>query len=67
MFPDELSAFPPDREMKLAIDLTPEAKPMTKALHTMTPVKMRKLAKQRQEMSEEEAIRPSVSPKVHRY
>ncbi|KAL8089414.1 hypothetical protein AgCh_039025 [Apium graveolens] len=63
MFLDELSTFPPDREMKLVIDLAPETKPVTKALHKMTPVKMRKLAKQMQEMLEEEAIRPSVSPK----
>ena len=53
--------------MKLAIDLAPETKPVTKALHKMAPVKMRKLAKQRQEMLEEEAIRPSVSYEVHRY
>ena len=67
MFLDELSTFPPYREMKLSIDLAPETKPVTKALYKMAPVKMRKLAKQMQEMLEEEAIRPSVSHKVHRY
>ncbi|KAL8119999.1 hypothetical protein AgCh_017217 [Apium graveolens] len=63
MFPDELSTYPPDREIKLSIDLAPETKPVTKALHKMAPVKMRKLAKQMQEMLEEEAFRPSVSHK----
>ncbi|KAL8134884.1 hypothetical protein AgCh_009770 [Apium graveolens] len=38
MFLDELSTFPPDREMKLVIDLAPETKPVTKALHKMAPV-----------------------------
>ncbi|KAL8124013.1 hypothetical protein AgCh_011860 [Apium graveolens] len=66
MFPDELSIFLSDREMKLAIDVAPEMKPVTKALHKMAPVKMRKLAKQMLEMLEEEVIRPSVSHKVHR-
>ena len=46
MFPDELPKFTPDREMKLAIDLAPETKPVTKALHKMAPVKMMKVAKQ---------------------
>ncbi|KAL8108694.1 hypothetical protein AgCh_024961 [Apium graveolens] len=61
MFPDELSIFPPDREMKLAINLALETKPVTQALHKMAPVKMRKLAKQMQETFKKEAIRPSVS------
>ncbi|KAL8134143.1 hypothetical protein AgCh_009277 [Apium graveolens] len=52
-----------DREMKLAIDLAPETKPVTRAFHKMAPVKMRKLAKQMQEMLEEGAIRPSVPHK----
>ena len=67
MFPDELSIFPLDREMKLAIDLAPEKKPVTKALHKMVPIKMRKLAKQMQGMLEEEAIRPGVFHTVHQY
>ena len=37
MFPDKLSTFPPDREMKLAIDLAPETKLVTKALPKMAP------------------------------
>ncbi|KAL8120137.1 hypothetical protein AgCh_017319 [Apium graveolens] len=64
MFPDELSIFPPDREMKFVIDLAPKTKPVTKVLHKITPVKMRKLAKKMQEMLEEEAIRPNVSHKT---
>ena len=53
--------------MKFVIDLAPETKPVTKILHKMAPVRIRELAKQMQEILEEEAIRPSVSPKVHRY
>ncbi|KAL8089701.1 hypothetical protein AgCh_039255 [Apium graveolens] len=62
VFPDELPGLPLDREIEFAIDLAPGTEPVSKAPYRMTPVEMKELAKQLQDLLEKGVIRPSVSP-----
>ena len=62
VFPDELPGLPPDREIEFAIELAPEAEPVSKAPYRMAPVEMRELATQMQDLLDKGIIRPSVSP-----
>ncbi|KAL8120759.1 hypothetical protein AgCh_017802 [Apium graveolens] len=62
VFPDDLPGLPPDREIEFAIDLSPRTEPVSKAPYRMTPVEMKELATQLQDLLEKGVIRPSVSP-----
>ena len=53
--------LPPDREVKLSIDLLPSTGPISKAPYKMAPAKLRELV-QLQELLDKGFIRPSVSP-----
>ncbi|KAL8134776.1 hypothetical protein AgCh_009695 [Apium graveolens] len=61
VFPEELPGLPPDREIEFPIDLIPGAEPVSKAPYRMTPMEMKELAKQFQELLDKGVIRPSVS------
>ncbi|GJX72019.1 putative reverse transcriptase domain-containing protein [Tanacetum coccineum] len=62
VFPDELPGLPPAREIEFGIELILGAEPISKALYRMTPVELKELKEQLQEMLENGFIRPSVSP-----
>ncbi|GKF81858.1 hypothetical protein Tco_0240460 [Tanacetum coccineum] len=62
VFPDELPGLPPAREIEFSIELIPGAEPISKAPYRMTPVELKELKEQLQEMLENGFIRPSVSP-----
>ncbi|KAL8157153.1 hypothetical protein AgCh_002020 [Apium graveolens] len=61
VFPDELSGLPPDREIEFIIDLAPGTEPVSKAPYRMTPVEMKELSTQLQDLLDRGIIRPSVS------
>ena len=56
VFPDELSGLPPDREIEFTIDLAPGTEPVSKAPYHMSPVEMKELAVQLQELLDKEVI-----------
>ncbi|GJZ44987.1 hypothetical protein Tco_0592583 [Tanacetum coccineum] len=62
VFPDELSGLPPERKAEFTIELIPGAQPISKAPYRMTPVELKELKDQLQELLERGFIRPSVSP-----
>ncbi|KAL8104528.1 hypothetical protein AgCh_028665 [Apium graveolens] len=62
VFPDDLPGLLPEREIEFAIDLAPGTEPVSKAPYRMTPVEMKELATQLQDLLEKGVIRPSVSP-----
>ena len=54
--------MPPQREIEVAIDVVPGATPASITLYRMTPVELKELKLQLQELLEKQFIRPSVSP-----
>ena len=54
--------MPPHREIEVAIDVVPGATPASITLYRMTPVELKELKLQLQELLEKRFIRPSVSP-----
>ncbi|GJR76093.1 putative reverse transcriptase domain-containing protein [Tanacetum coccineum] len=62
VFPDELPGLPPEREVEFMIELIPGAQPISKAPYRMTPVELKELKDQLQELLERGFIRLSVSP-----
>ncbi|GKB44722.1 hypothetical protein Tco_0889664 [Tanacetum coccineum] len=68
LFPLEMSDFdiilglPPERKAKFTIELIPGAQPISKAPYRMTPVELKELKDQLQELLERDFIRLSVSP-----
>nr|GEW89971.1 putative reverse transcriptase domain-containing protein [Tanacetum cinerariifolium] len=61
-FPDDLSGFPPPRQVEFRIDLVPGVAPVERAPYRLEPSKMKELAKKLQELFEKGFIRPSSSP-----
>ena len=61
IFQDELSGLPPDREIEFTIDLAPGTEPVLKAPYRMSPVEMKELSTQLQDLLDRDIIRPSVS------
>ncbi|RVW65054.1 Transposon Ty3-I Gag-Pol polyprotein [Vitis vinifera] len=62
VFPEDLPGLPPEREVEFTIDLVPGTGPMSKAPYRMTPVELKELKVQLQELLDKGFIRPSVSP-----
>ncbi|XP_074336819.1 uncharacterized protein LOC141673993 [Apium graveolens] len=61
VFPEELPNLPPEREVQFAIELIPDAQPVSKAPYRMAPIELAKLKVQLQELLDKKFIRPSVS------
>jgi hypothetical protein len=61
VFLEELLGLPPDREIEFTIDLLPGTGPISKAPYRMTPLELRELKEQFQELLDRGFIRPSVS------
>jgi len=62
VFSDEIPGMPPLREVEFCIDLTPEAKPISKAPYRMAPAERKELKTQLDELFEIGYIQPSTSP-----
>ena len=62
VFPDDLLGLPPEREVEFTIDLAPGTTPISKAPYRMTPMELKELKIQLQELLDKGFIRPSVSP-----
>nr|GEU77506.1 hypothetical protein [Tanacetum cinerariifolium] len=62
VFPDDLSRLPPSREIKLHIDLIPEAMSISNSPSRLVPSKMEELSNQLKELQDKGFIRPSSSP-----
>jgi hypothetical protein len=61
VFPDDLSAMPPERVIEFKIELQPGTTPIHKALHKMSPVELKELKIQLQGLLDKGYIRPSIS------
>ena len=61
VFPEDLPGLPPDREVKFAIDLLPGTAPISKAPYRMSPIELKELKIQFQELLDKGFIRPSFS------
>ena len=46
VFPEELPNLPPHQEVNFAIDLVPDATPISKAPYRLSPTELRELKKQ---------------------
>ena len=62
VFPEELSGFPPDREIEFTIEVAPGVAPVSIPPYRMAPLELQELKKQLQELLDKGLIRPSVSP-----
>src|ERR1044072_396464 len=62
VFPEDVSEFPPEREVEFAIDLVPGTSPVLMAPYRMSASELSELKKQLEQLLEKKFIRPSVSP-----
>jgi hypothetical protein len=62
VFPDDVISLPPEREIEFSIDLVPGSQPISVAPYGMSPLELRELKSQHEELLQKHFIRPSVSP-----
>jgi hypothetical protein len=62
VFPSEIPAFPPSREVEFFIDLHPGTRPISESPYRMAPAELTELKSQIEDLLEKGFIRPSVSP-----
>ena len=62
VFPDDISGLPPDREVEFTIDLIPGTEPISIPPYRMSPIELRELKAQLEELLSKGFIRPSISP-----
>ncbi|RVX20828.1 Transposon Ty3-I Gag-Pol polyprotein [Vitis vinifera] len=62
VFPEDLPGLPPEREVEFTINVAPGTTPISKAPYRMTPLELKELKIQLQELLDKGFIRPSVSP-----
>ena len=62
VFPDDISSLPSDREVEFTIDLIPGTEPISIPPYRMSPVELRELKAQLEELLSKGFIRPSISP-----
>ncbi|XP_075489665.1 uncharacterized protein LOC142528500 [Primulina tabacum] len=62
VFPDEISGFPPQREIDLSIELMLGTNPISRAPYRLAPTKLKELKEQLQDLLEKGYIRPIMSP-----
>nr|GEW21376.1 putative reverse transcriptase domain-containing protein [Tanacetum cinerariifolium] len=62
VFLEDLSSFPPSREVEFCIDLIPVDMPVAKSPYRLAPTEMQELSNQLKELKEKGFIRPSSSP-----
>ncbi|GJR48454.1 putative reverse transcriptase domain-containing protein [Tanacetum coccineum] len=64
VFPEDLPAIPPTRQVEFQIDLIPGVTPVARAPYRLASSEMKELSDQLQELSDKGFIRPSSSPWV---
>ncbi|GAU29936.1 hypothetical protein TSUD_360510 [Trifolium subterraneum] len=62
VFPEEINSLPLEREIEFSIDLVPGSQPIYVAPYRMSPLELRELKSQLEELLQKHFIRPSVSP-----
>nr|XP_027068159.1 uncharacterized protein LOC113693729 [Coffea arabica] len=62
VFPEELSALPPEREVEFKIDLMPGTAPISKIPYQMAPAELKELKLQLQDLLEKGFVKESDSP-----
>ena len=62
VFAEDLMSLPPEREVEFSIDLVPGSQPISVAPYSMSPLELRELKSQLEELLQKHFIRPSVSP-----
>ncbi|KAK2423579.1 putative mitochondrial protein [Trifolium repens] len=62
VFPEDVMSLPPEREIEFSIDLVPGSQPISVAPYRMSPLELRELKTQLEELLQKHIIRPSVSP-----
>ncbi|XP_071918786.1 uncharacterized protein [Coffea arabica] len=62
VFPEKLETLPPEREIVFKIDVVPETAPISKTPYRMTPIELKELKLQLQDLLERCFIRESDSP-----
>ena len=62
VFSDDLPSSSLDREVEFIIELVPRVAPIFISLYRMTPIELKELKTQLQELLDKKFIRPSVSP-----
>ena len=62
VFPEELPALPPEREIEFCIEVTPGTDPISIPPYRMAPAELKELKVQIQDLIEKGFIRPSTSP-----
>ncbi|GAU39806.1 hypothetical protein TSUD_219810 [Trifolium subterraneum] len=62
VFPEEINSLPPEIEIEFSIDLVPRSQPISVAPYRMSPLELRELKSQLEELLQKHFIRPSVSP-----
>ena len=62
VFPNDISGLPPDKEVEFTIDLILGTEPISIPPYRMSPVELRELKAQLEELLSKEFIRPSISP-----
>ena len=62
VFPDYISGLPPDRDVEFTIDLISGTEPISIPPYRMSPVELRELKAQLEELLSKGFIRPSISP-----
>ncbi|XP_073057156.1 uncharacterized protein [Primulina eburnea] len=62
VFPDEIPGFPPVREIDFNIELMPGTQPISRAPYRMSPIELKELKEQLEDLLAKGYIRPSVSP-----
>jgi hypothetical protein len=62
VFPDDLPGMPPEREIELKIELHPGTAPIAKVPYKMSPVELKELKIQLQDLLDKGYIHPSMSP-----
>ena len=62
VFPDDIAGLPQDREVAFTINLIPKTEPISIPPYGMTPVELRELKAQLEELLSKGFIRPSISP-----
>ncbi|XP_074305977.1 uncharacterized protein LOC141641205 [Silene latifolia] len=62
VFPDDIPALPPKREIGFSVELKPGTRPISKASYRKVPKELDELKKQLKDLVDKRYIRPSVSP-----
>ncbi|XP_070054057.1 uncharacterized protein [Nicotiana tomentosiformis] len=62
VFPADLPGMPPDRDIDFGIELVHDTQPISIPLYRMTPIELKELKEQLQELLHKGFLRPCVSP-----